>query len=134
MKKATVLAMAILFITGCAGMSMFKEAVNYSGKWTGSSYFEVQQGVAGTLDMDLVHEGDVISGVISDGQGYMSNTQLTNVELNDKTVTFFFIASTPMGNIQIDSTGTFSEDGEALELHFLIPDMNVAGNGSLKKS
>ena len=134
MKKATVLAMAILFITGCAGMTMFQDAANYSGKWTGLSYFEVQQGVAGSLDMDLVHEGDVISGVISDAQGYMSNTQLTNVALNDKTLTFSFLASTPMGSVQIDSTGTFSEDGEALELHFLVPDMNIAGSASLKKS
>jgi hypothetical protein len=134
MKRTAVLAMALLFITSCAGMPMVKEGINYSGKWTGQSYIDAQQGMVDNFDLVLVHEGDVISGVISDDQGYMSNTQLSNVALNEKILTFSFIASTPMGNVQVDSTGTFSEDGEALELYFLVPELNISGSASLKKS
>lgn len=137
MRKIVALLIAILFISSCAGVREVKKEVttepNYSGIWTGQSYIE-GQGMTDNLNMTLVHEGEAITGMISDTQGFMSNTQLTNVVLKGKTLTFSFIASTPMGSVQVNSTGSFSEDDKELVLTFIVPDLNMGGNAKLFKS
>lgn len=133
MKKIAAFVMAFLFASGCAGLPTVKETTNYSGEWTGQSYINAQ-GMVDNLNLVLVHEADEISGVISDSQGFMSNTPLSDTKLTGKILVFSFVAATQMGNMQINSTGTFSEDGKTLDLSFTIPDMNIEGNASLKKS
>jgi hypothetical protein len=86
------------------------------------------------MDLTLVHEGDKVTGVISDTQGFLSSTQLTDVILKEKTLTFSFIASTPMGNVNVNSTGTFSEDDKEFTLTFTVPELNMRGSGKLVKS
>jgi len=118
----------------CAGIQEIKKEVkttpNYSGKWIGQSIIEAQ-GIIDNLEMILVHKGDELTGTITDTAGYINNAQLTNVDLMEKTLTFSFIASAPMGNITVNSTGTFSEDGRELVLTFMIPDLNMSGNSKL---
>jgi hypothetical protein len=137
MKKISALLFAFLIITSCAGVQEVKKEIkaapNYSGKWTGQSFIETQ-GITDNIDLTLIHEDGVISGSISDSQGFLSNTQLTNVVLKEKTLTFSFIASTPMGNMQVNSTGAFSDDDKELTWTFIVPDLNMSGNGKLKKS
>lgn len=137
MKKIAALFIAILFIVSCAGVQEVNKEVkltpDYSGKWTGQSLIEAQ-GMTDTLDMSLIHESGVITGVISDTQGFLSNAPLINVVLKEKTLTFSFIASTPMGNMQVNSIGIFSEDSRELALTFIVPDMNMTGNAKLLKS
>lgn len=137
MKKIVVLLIAFLFIACCAGVQKVKKEIkeepNYSGKWTGQSFID-GQGMVDNIDLNLVHEGGAITGVISDTQGFMSNAILSNTELKGKSLTFSFIASTPMGNVQVNTTGTFSDDGKELVLSFKVPNLNIGGNAKLKKS
>ena len=132
-----IIIFAFLFMMSCAGIQEvrkeIKTAPNYSGKWIGQSMIEAQ-GIIDNLDLTLVHEGNIITGILTDTAGYISKAQLTNVNLKEKTLTFIFIASTPMGNIPVHSTGTFSEDERELALAFVIPDMNMSGNARLIKS
>lgn len=118
----------------CAGIQEVKKEVkaapNYSGKWTGQSVIEAQ-GIIDNLELDLVHKSDGLTGTITDTAGYINNAQLSNVDLKERTLTFSFIASTPMGNITVNSTGTFSEDEKEIVLTFVIPDMNMNGNARL---
>jgi hypothetical protein len=139
MRKIMTFFIALLFITSCAGIQTGKKEVetapDYTGRWTGQSYFNAQgQSITDNLDLNLVHKDGIITGILNDSAGYMSNTLLINVELKEKTLTFSFIASTPMGNIEVNSTGTFSEDNKELGLTFVIPDMNISGNAKLKRS
>jgi hypothetical protein len=132
-----IIICALLFIMSCAGIQEIrkdiKTAPNYSGKWSGQSIIEAQ-GIVDNLDLTLVHEGNIITGILTDTAGYISKAQLTNVSLKEKTLTFIFMASTPMGNIQINSTGAFSEDERELALTFVIPELNMSGNAILIRS
>jgi len=137
MKNSIILIYSLLFIMSCAGIQEVKEEVktapNYSGKWIGQSIIEAQ-GTIDNLELILIHKGDELTGTITDTAGYISNAQLTNVDLKEKTLTFSFIASTPMGNISVNSSGTFSEDERELVLTFVIPDLNMSGNARLIRS
>ncbi len=135
--KNWIIICALLFIVSCSGIwevrKEIKTAPNYSGKWIGQSMIETQ-GIIDNLDLTLVHEGNIITGILTDTAGYISKAPLTNVNLKENMLTFIFMASTPMGNIQINSTGTFSEDERELVLKFVIPDLNMSGNARLIRS
>ena len=133
MRKIVAFSIVLLFVMSCAGLQKDKRGPNYSGRWNGQSFIE-GQGITDNLDLTLIHEGGIITGMISDTQGFLSNTQLTNVALKERTLTFSFIASTPMGNVQVNSIGTFSEDNKELVLTFTVPDLNMGGNAKLVKS
>jgi hypothetical protein len=137
MKKIVALLIAILFIASCAGVQEVKKGVvtgpNYSGLWTGQYSIEAI-GTIAKLDLTLIHKDATITGTITDSENYVSNTPLTNVVLKEKTLTFSCTASTPMGNLQVDYAGTFSEDDKELTLTFVVPSMNVGGNAKLIKS
>jgi hypothetical protein len=137
MRKIAALLIVFICIVSCAGVQEVKKEIkatpNYSGKWTGQSFIE-GQGITDNMDLTLVHEGDKVTGVISDTQGFLSSTQLTDVVLKEKTLTFSFIASTLMGNVNVNSTGTFSEDDKEFALTFTVPELNMGGSGKLVKS
>jgi hypothetical protein len=92
------------------------------------------QGFIDNIELTLVHEGNIITGILNDTAGHVSNVKLTDVDLKEKTLTFLFIASTPMGNIPVNSTGTFSEDEKELSITFMIPSLNMSGNAKLIRS
>jgi hypothetical protein len=137
MKNGIILICVLLFILSCTGVQQVREEIkiapNYSGKWSGQSMIEVQ-GFIDNIELTLVHEGNIITGILNDTAGYLSNVQLTDVDLKEKTLTFLFIASTPMGNIPVNSTGTFSEDEKELSITFMIPNLNMSGNAKLIRS
>lgn len=137
MKNGIILICALLFFLSCTGVQQVREEIkivpNYSGKWSGQSMIEAQ-GFIDNLELALVHEGNIITGILNDTAGYISNVQLTDVDLKGKTLTFLFIASTPMGNITVNSTGTFSEDEKELSITFMIPNLNMSGNAKLIRS
>ncbi len=147
MIKTIMLLIALLFVLSCAGMQQENapavpeaqptvpvvQGKNYSGKWTGQSIIE-GQGIMDNLDLTLVHQNGTVTGVMSDSQGFVSNASLMDVELNEKTLKFSFMATTPMGSMPVKSVGTFSEDSKEMSLAFVVPDLNMTGNGKLIRS
>ncbi len=131
MRKTLILLLALLFVTSCAGLFGGK-APNYSGKWIGPAYID-GQGDPDNWDLTLNHEGGTITGTLTDEAGYMSDVKLIKVEFKEKVLEFSFVASTPMGDVQCNCTGTFSEDNLEYSLTFEVPDMDMGGNAKLKK-
>jgi hypothetical protein len=154
MKKLVLILIALLLTISCASVQESKapvspaapltapsapvlapvvQAPNYSGRWIGQSVIE-GQGMIDTLDLTLVHQNGIVTGVVSDSQGYMSNAGLTDVDLKEKTLKFSFIAATPMGSIPVNSIGTFSEDSKELAISFVVTSMNMSGNAKLVRT
>lgn len=135
MKKTIMVLIALLLTLSCAGIQETKKEAptipNYTGTWTGPVYV---QGQAATLILALIQEGDKITGTISDGQGQMPSTEITNAVLKDKVLSFSVPITSPQGTVLVNFTGTFSEDNKEYALYFEVSGMQFSGNATLKKS
>lgn len=138
MKKTIMLLIALLFTLSCAGVQEGKapgtpvlQPMNYTGTWTGSVNV---QGQTGTLTMSLIHEGDKITGTMSDASGMISNAQLTNAVLKDKTLSFSIILESPQGSVPINFTGAFSEDNKEYAATLEVPIMQMTADVNFVKS
>lgn len=138
MKKTIILLIAILFTMSCAGVQESKtpgapvlQAPNYTGTWTGSVNV---QGQTGTLIMSLIHEGDKITGTLSDASGMISNAELTNAVLNDKVLSFSILLASPQGSVPINFTGAFSEDNKEYAATLQVPMMQMTADVKFIKS
>ncbi len=138
MKKTIILLIALLFTVSCAGVQEGKapgapvlQPTNYTGTWTGS--VDVQ-GQTGTLTMSLVHEGDKIIGTMSDASGMISNAELTNAVLKDRTLSFSIVLESPQGSVPINFTGAFSEDNKEYAATLEVPMMQMSMNVNFVRS
>ena len=138
MKKIIMLLIAFLFTVSCAGVQKSKAPVapivpapNYTGTWTGPVSV---QGQTGTFIMSLIHEGDTITGTLSDGSGMISNAQLTNVVLKDRVLSFSIIVASPQGSVPVNFTGTFAENNKEYTATFEVPMVQMSGNVKFIKS
>jgi len=138
MKKTIMLLIALLFAVSCAGVQEGKtpaapvlQAPNYTGTWTGSVSV---QGQTGTLIMSLIHEGDKITGSLSDGSGMISSAELTNAVLKDKILSFSIIFASPQGSVPINFIGAFSEDSKEYAATLEVPMMQMTADVKFIKS
>lgn len=138
MKKTIMLLICILFTVSCAGVQEGKapgapvlQPTNYTGTWTGSVNV---QGQTGTLIMSLIHEGDKVTGTLSDGSGMISNAELTNAVLKDKTLSFSIVFVSPQGSVPINFTGTFAENNKEYAATLEVPMMQMTADVKFIKS
>ena len=162
MKKMIMVLIALLLTASCAGVQESKAPVaptvsyaapvvqaqgntatppaqavklpNYTGTWTGLVVSQSEYVNGDQFTMSLNHNGDKITGTFSDSMGYMSNTEMTDMDLKGNVLKFSVIAMSSQGNYPVYFSGTFSGDNREYALSFEVGSAQIDGTATMKKS
>ncbi len=99
MKKLHILL--LMLILSCSSSLLdAREAVDLAGTWEGPTYAE-GAGIELILTLVLKHEGDGISGTITDDQGFI-DCEIEEASLDNDVIKFKALAVTPAGDLLVD--------------------------------